>query len=229
MKKHAITLILLLPFIAGFSQDLNFEVHGTYARSIKKEKLNNPKTLSDITSDYPASWISDYISAEITATCNGKVLKAVSPNDALSSEQINLLNTADLATDIVIDVHYWYKNSVTDVKEMNDMHFALTVVPEIEAEYLGGNQLMTQYLKENTINKISEAKSKTLQAATVKFTIDEEGEIANVQISKTSGDRKIDKLLLKAIHKMPKWRPAENSKGIKVKQDFVFNIGSGGC
>jgi len=50
------------------------------------------------------------------------------------------------------------------------------------------------------------------------------------QLSKTSGDQKTDKLLLKAINKMPKWKPAENSDGIKVKQEFEFSVGNcGGC
>jgi len=29
---------------------------------------------------------------------------------------------------------------------------------------------------------------------------------------------------------MPRWKPAENSKGIKVKQEFEFIVGNGdGC
>ena len=33
---------------------------------------------------------------------------------------------------------------------------------------------------------------------------------------------KTDKLLLEVINGMPKWKPAENAKGVKVKQDFEF-------
>ena len=100
------------------------------------------------------------------------------------------------------------------------------MVPETEAQYLGGYQLLKQYLKENAIDKISETNAKQLQLATVRFTINEEGQIIDAQIFKTSEDEKIDKLLLEAINKMPKWKPAENFNGIKVKQKFEFSVGN---
>ena len=43
-------------------------------------------------------------------------------------------------------------------------------------------------------------------------------------VSKSSGDAATDKLLLKAITKMPKWKPAETTDGTKVKQAFEFSV-----
>ena len=135
---------------------------------------------------------------------------------------------ADLGTDVVIDVTYKQVNAITDNLDIRKMHISYTVIPEIEAEYLGGYEQMKKYLKETAINKISETDYEKLRAA-VRFTVNEQGEIANAQVSKTSGNQNTDKLLVEAINKMPKWKPAENSKGIKVKQEFIFNVGSGGC
>jgi len=231
MKNPIITLLLLLFISTGFSQNLKFEVRGTYSRPVKKENLIGVKTMADIRPGYPSSWITDYISVEIMATNNGKVMKAVGKNDILSSKQISLISRADLGTDIVVDVKYRCKNSVTGNIDVTTMNFSVTIVPEIEAEYLGGYQLMTQYLKDHAINKISEEKAKQLKQAIVRFTINENGEIANAQISSTSEDQKIDDLLLEVINNMPKWKPAENAQGIKVKQEFVFSVGSpmSGC
>ena len=61
------------------------------------------------------------------------------------------------------------------------------------------------------------------------FTVNEEGDVVDAKISKTSGDLLTDKLIVEGISKMPKWKPAKNSKGEKVKQDFIFNVGNGGC
>jgi hypothetical protein len=36
-------------------------------------------------------------------------------------------------------------------------------------------------------------------------------------------------MLLDLIKNMPKWKPAINTNGVKVKQDFVFSVGAGGC
>lgn len=245
MKNSLITLLLILPFLTGFSQDvLNYEVRGKYSRPVKKEKLQEAKLLSDFIPGYPSSWITSYTSVEISTICDGKLMKAVSSNDVLSAEQKNILNNVNLADDIVINVKYKYANLVTGGMENNNIHISMTVVPEIEAEYVGGRQQMINYLKENVIHKISEsslsgskessgnkqAKTKLFQEGIVVFTVNEEGEIVNAKIFKTSGDSKTDKLLLETINKMPKWKPAKNSKGAKVKQEFELSVRhDGGC
>lgn len=229
MKNIIIALLLPLLFVPCFSQDIRYEVHGSYSRSITKEKLHQATSMSDVIQEYPAEWITNYVSVEILAICNGKAVKANSANDILTAEQQNILRTADMGTDVVINVNYKTKNSVTDNLENSKMHCALTVVPEVKAEYLGGYQQLTHFLQENGISKISETDSKDIQPAVVKFTVDEQGEIANAQISKTSGNKNIDNVLLKAVNSMPKWKPAQNAKGVKVKQDFVFSVGNSGC
>ena len=103
------------------------------------------------------------------------------------------------------------------------------VIPEIEAEYVGGYQQLAKHIKENIINKISDNTPQQYQSGIVLFTIDENGEIKDTRISKSSGDLNTDKFLIKSVNKMPKWKPAENSNGIKVKQEFLFSFGNQGC
>ena len=230
MKNSTITLLLFLLFSTGFSQNLRIDFTRNNSSSLKKEKLNVAKLMSDVIPNYPSLWIIKCVSAEILATCEGKATIAISTSDTLSTEQKNILNTVDLGTTIVINIKYKYKNAVTDTIELDRMNFLATVIPETEAEYPGGSQQMTHYFKETVINKISEKTSKQFPQVIVRFTINEEGEIVDAKISKTSSDLKIDKLFLDAINKMPKWKPAENSKGIKVKQEFEFSVGaSSGC
>ena len=89
---------------------------------------------------------------------------------------------------------------------------------------------LTNYLKKNIINKISETNpSKQFPRVTAIFTVNEEGKIIDAKISRSSNDPEVDKLLLETITKMPNWKPAENSEGIKVKQEFTFRTSSGGC
>lgn len=229
MKTSFIIMILSISFLSVFPQGLSYEVHGKYLHAIKKEKLHEAKSMGDIIPDYPASWITDYISAEILITSNGKATKATSANNILTTEQASILNTVEMGSDITIDIKYKSKNPVTNNVEIDSMYFSVTVVPDVEAEYSGGHQEMTQYLKEKAISKIPETNAKDLQQAVVRFTVNEKGEITNARISRTSGNQKIDGLLLEAINKMPKWKAAENSKGIKVKQEFEFSVGNTGC
>jgi TonB family protein len=230
MKNIIFTLLSFLYFISGYSQDLTYDVHGMYSNPVRKEILNDAKTMIDINPGYPTSWVSDYISAEISATCNGKVVNAKSPNDNLSTAQKNILASADLGTNIDFDIMYNYKNSVTDINEMHGMHFSYTVIPEIEAEYTGGKEQMKQYVDKNIIPKIAHHNSKKIKQTIVRFTINEAGEIINPKIIMSSGNHKTDNIILKAIHKMPNWTPAQEANGSKVKQEFEISIGNDqGC
>lgn len=226
MKIFIITLVCCLTLNTGFSQDLSYEIHGKYSNPVKKIKLDEAKTMSDIIPDYPASWIDRYDSLAILATRNGKVLKAVSSNEQLSLEQKQLLYTIDMGSDISINIDFQYKNVLTDNIEIGTMNYSATLIPEIEAEFIGGDKLLRQYLKENAIDKIPTEDPKEPLKVIIKFTINEDGKVANAKITKESSYPKTDKLLLNAINKMPKWRPAENAKGIRVKQDFVFSVGN---
>lgn len=229
MKKILIALLLSSFFLSSFSQDLSYEIRGKYARAVKKENLYGAKLIRDFITGYPANWVTDYISVEILATSNGKTISAFSTNETLTTAQQNILNKAELGTEIGVNVKYKSVNSVTDKVENSSLDILMTVVPETEAEYIGGYQQLKKYLKENVINKIAATTPAQYQEGKVLFTINESGEIANAQISKTSGDIDTDNLLLETINKMPIWKPAVNEKGIKVKQQFEFSVGKAGC
>lgn len=229
MKTIIITLILIQSCFTGISQNMNFEIRGTYSHPVLEASLHDAKTIADISSGYPSQWITDYISSEIAVTNHGKSTKVSNSNDQLSVAQKNLLLTAGLDSEIEISIRYYHKNPATGLKDVNTFNTTLTVIPELEAQYPGGEAEMKQYLKKNAINKINGVESITLPTTIIRFTVNEQGGIANAQVSQTSNDSTIDKLLLEAITKMPKWKPAENAHGVKVKQDFEFSVGNTGC
>ena len=228
--KYTITSLLLLLFVGiSVSQDLNYRVRGKYESPVTKETLIGAKSISDFRPGYPSTWIHDYVSTEITVKGNGKFLKANGMNEKLTAEQQLYLSMADVGNVIVVDVRYNYENSITGNNDPRHMHFEMTVIPEVEAEYPGGSQQLTMYLEKNAIDKISARFPKEMTQVIIRFTITETGEIANAQVSSSSKDPLIDKLLLNAINKMPAWKPAENSKGIKISQEFEFSVGDIGC
>jgi TonB family protein len=229
MKNTLLTLLISFFLTAAYSQDMGYELRERNTRAVTKEKLYKVKLISDIIPGYPVNWIRDYVSVEIMTTFNDKSLKEMSANDVLSTQQQNILNNADPGTDIAIYVVYKLRNPITDKLETSTMNVMMTVVPEVEAEYMGGKPQMKKYLLENFSNKINETIPIELQEGMVKFTVNEAGEISNAHITKSSGDLKTDQLLLEALNKMPKWKPAENSSGIKVKQEFAFGLGKAGC
>lgn len=231
MKKSLLSLSFLLLFLSGHAQDLKFNVHGKYTRPVNKQTLSSAKTLVDLISGYPSSWISEYSSVEITGTCGGKICKAEGKDETLNAEQQKLLNNLDLCADVVIHVKYRSKSS-SGLVENYKINVSLTLIPDVEAEYLGGTDELNKFIKENALNYIPEATSKKITGAIVKFTVNENGEVSNVQLSRTTGDTSVDQLLMETLSKMPKWKPAENADGIRVKQDFELSLNgarSGGC
>ncbi len=211
------------------AQDLRFEIHGKYTRGISKEKLTTPKTMSDIRPGYPSSMIEEYTSTEIAVITNGLVSKANGANESLSAEQQSLLQTAEVGSNIEVNVGYIHQNPVTLFPDVRQMHFVITVVPEVEAEYPGGYQELRLYLEKNAIDKVPEAVAKDFGRVLISFTVTEEGKISNPQVTEASKDPETDKLLLKAIRKMPDLKPAMDAEGKKVEQEFGFSVGNVGC
>jgi TonB family protein len=176
----------------------------------------------------------DYVSIEIVTISQGKTLTAESTNDALTAEQRNILNVADLGSDINIKIKYKYKNWATYNNDYGDKIkeglYRVTLVPATEAQYPGGFKEMSKYFTENVLNKISGsiAREKFLDAI-LDITINEEGKIVDAKLSSSSKDPSIDKLILDAATKMPNWIPAKNTKGVKVKQVLRIPFGGEGC
>jgi len=228
--KTTISTLLLVCFVSiSFAQDLRFAVRGKYTRGVSKEKLMSPKTMSDIRPGYPSSMIEEYTSTEIAVITHGQTSKAIGVNETLSAEQQSLLQTADVGSNIEVNVGYIHQNPVTLIPDIRQMHFVITVVPEVEAAYPGGREELNSYLKKNAIDKIPASFSKEMKMALIHFTVTEEGKVSNASVIESSKDPEIDKILLKAIRKMPTWKPAVNAEGKNVEQEFEFIVGNEGC
>lgn len=229
MKSFLSALLITLFFIPAQSQDLRFEIRSKSTSGVSKEKLSTAKTMVDIRPGYPSSMIEKYTSTEISVRVDGNVMQAKGENESLSSSQQNLLQVADVGSDINVEIGYLYHNPVTLFPDIRQMHFTVMVVPEVEATYPGGHEELTSYLEKNAIDKIRDQFSKEQKLAVISFTVNEDGKITDAYLSESSKDPVIDELLLKAINNMPRWKPARDAEGRKVRQSFEFAVGNGGC
>ncbi|MES2678516.1 MAG: TonB family protein [Bacteroidota bacterium] len=236
MKNKMIALLLSALFFSGFSQNFKFEHTGARAAIVSKQKIKEAKLLTELMPNYNG----EDAFIEILTTVGGNETSAGSTSDLLTQEQKNLLNATSMGTDILVKIKY--KNNSTGINSGKELEFVLTPGPETDAQYPGGNSRMSEYIKENVINKIPETKAFALDKVsestalqkvsriTVAFVVNEKGEITDATINRTSADAELDELVLNAISKMPAWTPAEFSKGAKVKQKFIVSIPfKGGC
>jgi len=234
MKNSAVTLFFLLLSLSGNSQansdyELKCEVNRVLPYiSITKQELSEAQTLIDLNPRFKSEWIQKYISVEISATGNGKPMKATSRNDLLTKKQKVLMNSADRNTDISVKIQYLPENTLKQ-NEVKEMTFSFILDPKTEAQYVGGEQELKRYLKKNIIDELAAGSIKKYDLAAVNFTVDEKGNVVDIRIFDTSmyGTKpaKTDEILMKAICNMPRWKPATYSDGTKVKQDFALTVG----
>lgn len=232
MKKVIVLTLCLCQALAGLSQttmpvikrELMYSVLPVYDRAVKKSLLTDIKRLREIAPGYPVNWISGYESVQITVESNGKSEKAISKDENLSAEQINLLKKADLTSHIIIDADYFYDNPVTKKRENNKIHMKFTVTPDEEAAYPEGINKIVELIRSKSDSKIKEPLLKLQQRVTLRFTIKENGQADNIRLVKSSGDKTIDKVIMESIQKMPEWKPAKNKNGERVKQEFELIV-----
>lgn len=230
LKKNQILLTVILSIgcaFNGFAQnDLKFEINRVLPSiSIQETKLAEINTLTDLDKRYPTSWVREYISVEVSAYKNGTKITASGTSDVLNQEQKELIRSADRSNGIAVAVMYLPENSLKD-NTVKQYDFKVTVMPHKNAEYAAGAAELIQYLQKNSIAGIDAGSFTGYDLTAIKFTIAEQGQIADIQVALPSKDAKIDEMLVTAISKMPNWKPAEFSNGLKVKQDFVLTIGN---
>ena len=88
-----------------------------------------------------------------------------------------------------------------------------------EAEFNGGENAWRAYLKKNTDKDLAVRRNKdgTAPSVEVEFAIDEEGQVTNPKITRSSGFKNVDKDALRIISDSPKWSPAISyNKAIKA-------------
>lgn len=210
---------------------LSFSVWAKYVHPITGEKLRMARSMQDVISDYPADWIMEYTSVEIRTRQEDKELVASCANDVFNSNQKEILNSAELAQEIEIDVHFKSKNTITEIVEYREMNFVVTVVPEQQAEFVGGHDALIAYLDDHSKGKVAPQYFESMRPVSLAFTIVENGKAEDVKMTRTSGIQEVDQSLIDLIMAMPKWKPAKNAQGLRVKQEFemdVYGFG-GGC
>ncbi|MGB5034155.1 MAG: energy transducer TonB [Saprospiraceae bacterium] len=230
MKKNQILLIVLLSIGCAFNSfaqnDLKFEINKVLPFfSIQENKLDKINTLSDLDKRYPTSWVKEYIFVEISAYKNGTQTKVSGISDVLNQEQKELIRLADRRSDITVNVMYLPNNSLKN-NTVKQYDFKVTIMPDKNAVYSTGAKQLIQYLQKNSIVNIEAGSFTGYDLTAIKFTITEQGHITDIQVALPSKDKKIDEMLVTAISKMPNWKPAEFSNGLKVKQNFVLTIGN---
>ena len=96
-------------------------------------------------------------------------------------------------------------------------------VVEEQPEFPGGNAALMKYFKDNIKYPRVSRDNNSQGRAFVKFTVNSDGSIQDVEVIRSSGDIYLDKEAVRVIEAMPKWKPGRQlGKAVRVK--FVLPV-----
>lgn len=112
----------------------------------------------------------------------------------------------------------------TTVDEKEDRVFIQT---EVEASFPGGPAAWSSYISHELMQHIDEFTNKDNGTCTIRFIVDVDGSVSDIQLlKKTMKGTKLEKIVIEAIQRGPKWIPAMQG-GVKVRayriQPVTFN------
>jgi len=91
--------------------------------SISPAQLDDATTLSDLNQYYKSDWVKEYKSVKIIVISNGQKKTVTSSNDELTKKQKQLIESADLGSNIKVIVQYLPDNNLSK-SEIQEMDFA---------------------------------------------------------------------------------------------------------
>lgn len=94
---------------------------------------------------------------------------------------------------------------------------------ETQPEFPGGVQALTEYIKNELRYPRNCRKAKIEGLCFVKYTVEEDGWLTEIEIIRSSGNKELDKEAVRVIKKMPRWIPGTQC-GIPVPVKYILPI-----
>lgn len=157
--------------------------------------------------------------------------KATGQTEEFTKEQLALVANADYSDHLRFSARFnSTKIETGEVEENVLISQTVCVVPDVQAAYKGGFDVLVNYLKVASKDMVKHVKRDRVGRSRVFFTVTNNGSIADVKMVETSNYSDVDEALIKIVKDIPrKWSPARNGKGEKVDQELVFTFGRAGC
>ena len=205
---------------------------GTRFSGIKKTTINNAVSIKDIFDEEEFQKIESIKSVTIIVIENDEQtdIRETGYSELLTPEQKNLLKTSDYSTNFLIRADYKMNDKVTG--DLFDYHSTpyLTIVPEKQAAYKGGEDALLEYFEKNNKKNTANLTTDNLRPAKLYFTVTKKGKISKIKLDRSSGSEALDESMIKLLKKAPgKWNAAENINGEKTDQELVISFGIRGC
>lgn len=207
--------------------------------TISKERMHNAKTVADLFPDYQ---MQEDVKNKRTVLREVKIRVAaehghcskgtaeLKSGTKFSEEQVNLLQSTDYSTNFNLEGYAVPNTIIPDLNNKRHFNYSMTVVPENQASYKGGNEAFIDFLTAQCQPTIAKTKRGNLKSGNISFNVTKSGSISDVKIISTCGYPSVDKRMMDLMNELPQgWNIATNNDGEKLDQTLVFSYGQGGC
>ena len=192
--------------------------------SISYEVAQSANQIKDIYPHFKPEWVKAYNKVTLSGQVNGKEISASGENQILTEQQQNIISNIDEGHPITLNISYYPRNTLP-FDELKNLKVTFEVRPLKNASFPIGAMSMNEFIENNILSKVSKTDFRAHHLTAVQFTIDQSGNLLNPYIKESSGNKKVDDLLMESLCNMPIWSPAIYKSGQTVNQDFVLVIG----
>lgn len=92
-------------------------------------------------------------------------------------------------------------------------------------EFPGGQQALRNYFARNLKYPVIAQENGIQGTAHCEFIVETDGTLTDIKISKSAGDKSLDKEALRFVKSMPKWNPAKsNGQPVRVKTSIPIRF-----
>ena len=228
---HILRVSLLIILILSAAQwaysqsqndfDLSCDIHHVIKPlSISHEVAQTANQIKDIYPHFKPEWIKAYDKVTLSRKVNGNDISAVGENQILTEQQQNIISNIDEGHPITLNISYSPRNTLP-FDELKNLKVTFEVRPIKNASFPIGANSMNEFIENNILSKVSKSDFRAHHLTAIQFTIDQSGNLLNAYIKESSGNKKIDDLLMESLCNMPVWAPATYKSGKTVNQDFV--------
>ena len=169
----AITIALTVITLSAQQLRPMVTVNRAFGKAMSYQKLVNPKKFEDLISYYPGSWIEGYSGTTVTILSGGKSKSVAGNDNNLIAGQIDLLKSAAVGDQLILQIKYYSLNSVTNKKQNEELNLKYTIVADQEASPVNGEEALTSYFEEQAFKKLEIKSGAPFIGATIVFNINE--------------------------------------------------------
>lgn len=138
-------------------------------------------------------------------------LNAQTPIYTLNGEKTSKEKIDSISPDLIESVSVWKGEKALQKfgnEAANGWIEIKTIIPDKNAEFIGGDGELGKYLVQEIQSK--KIKSKKAITSFVQFKVEKDGSISQAKIIQ-SGGKELDEIALNAVKNSPKWKPAEKN------------------